>query len=34
MDDMSGGNYSMKNRMISQQDCDSNNSDVGSGYVF
>ena len=31
---MSGGNCSMNNHTLFQQDCDSNNSDVISGYSF
>ena len=31
---MSGGNFSMNNHILYQQDCDSNNGDVSSGYGF
>ena len=31
---MSGGNCFLKNNILSQQYCDSNNGDLSSGYVF
>ena len=34
MSDMSCGYFSLKNHTLSQQYCDSNDSDVGSGYDF
>ena len=34
MGDMSGGNCSMNNHILSQQDCDSNNGDASSEYGF
>ena len=34
MFNMSGGNCSLNNHTLSQQYCDSNNGDVGSGYGF
>ena len=34
MGDMTGRNYFLNNHTISQQYCDSNNSDGSSGYAF